>query len=100
VGPGAGASVARSVRAREASDALAGRLDCEVVHPARHTRRVVRARLLCSDGDCAAILEVIAPIEEIGSLACECGCGLAVLGWPEPVEDGGAAVLELDPLPS
>jgi hypothetical protein len=55
---------------------------------------MVRVRLLCSEGRCAAVVEAIAPIEEIESLACECGCGLALLGWPEPL-DGYAGRTEI-----
>jgi hypothetical protein len=56
---------------------------------------VVRALLICSDDACTALYEVSGPIEELETLACSCGCGLAVVGWPEPVEDG-ADGLELN----
>jgi hypothetical protein len=29
---------------------------------------------------------VIAPLEEIEALACECGCGMQLLRWAEPAE--------------
>ncbi|HEY1596909.1 MAG TPA: hypothetical protein VGF74_16045 [Thermoleophilaceae bacterium] len=47
----------------------------------------MRALLICSDDACTALYEVYGPLEELETLACSCGCGLAVVGWPEPVED-------------
>ena len=47
-----------------------------------------RALLVCSDDGCeAAEVELIAPLEEIEAMACDCGLGLHVLAWPEPWED-------------
>jgi hypothetical protein len=43
----------------------------------------VRARLFCSDPDCAAAFEAIGPIEELEALACSCGGGLEVIGFPD-----------------
>jgi len=48
---------------------------------------VVRALLICSDDACTALYEVLGSIEEIETLACSCGCGLAVVGWPEALEE-------------
>jgi hypothetical protein len=45
-----------------------------------------RALVVCSDEDCEAEFEVIAPLEEIEALACDCGHGMQVIRWPEPVE--------------
>lgn len=46
-------------------------------------------RLICSEGHCDAIFEVRGALEELEGLVCEtCQCGLQVIGWPEPVEDG------------
>ena len=57
---------------------------------------MVRARLLCSGDGCAAIFEALGTLEEIEALACDCGCALEILAWPEPAEDGpGELVLEL-----
>ena len=56
---------------------------------------MVRALLICSDDDCTALFEAHGELEEIEALACSCGCGLAMVGWPEPAEDGE---LELAPL--
>ena len=47
---------------------------------------MVRALLICSDDECTAVYEAIGPLVEVERMACECGCGLAVVGWPEPVE--------------
>jgi hypothetical protein len=48
---------------------------------------VVRALLICSDDACTALYEVHGSIEEVETLACSCGCGLAIVGWPEPLEE-------------
>jgi hypothetical protein len=58
-------------------------------------KRMVRAVLFCSDDDCTAVFEAYGELEEVERLACECGCGLQVLGWPEPVGNGRGAELEL-----
>jgi hypothetical protein len=44
---------------------------------------IVRARLFCSDPRCAAAFEAIGPIEELEALACSCGGGLEITGFPE-----------------
>lgn len=47
------------------------------------------ARLQCSDPACAeeSVAEA-ATLAELETLSCErCGCGLAVLAWPDFVED-------------
>ncbi len=59
---------------------------------------MVRARLLCSGEDCAGIFEALGPLEEVEALACECGCSLEVLAWPEPAERGAAETLVLEPV--
>jgi hypothetical protein len=45
------------------------------------------ALLVCSDGACAAVFEARGPLEELDALACGCGAGLQVLGWPEPSDE-------------
>jgi hypothetical protein len=49
---------------------------------------MVRALLICSDDDCTAVFEAYGEIADVERLACECGCGLQVVGWPEPVGNG------------
>ena len=56
---------------------------------------MVRARLVCSDEDCEEVFEALGPLEEVEALACECGCSLQVLAWPEPVGDIETLVLEV-----
>jgi hypothetical protein len=57
---------------------------------------VVRALLICSDDGCTALYEAHGRLEEIETLACECGCGLAIVGWPEPLPvNGRVPALEL-----
>jgi hypothetical protein len=50
---------------------------------------VVRALLICSDDGCTAVYEALGLLQEIEGLACECGCGLAIVGWPEPLSQNG-----------
>jgi hypothetical protein len=50
---------------------------------------ILKARLFCSDSRCAAAFEAIGPIEELEALACSCGGGLEITGFPE---ETGAAV--------
>jgi hypothetical protein len=57
---------------------------------------MVRARLLCSGEGCAALFEALGTLDEIEALACDCGCALEILAWPEPAADGAdELVLEL-----
>jgi hypothetical protein len=54
---------------------------------------VLVARLICSDPACAAAFEGRArTLGDLETLACECGCGLAVLGWPDDVEERAGAL--------
>ncbi len=48
---------------------------------------MVYALLTCSDEECTAVYEAYGRLAEIEALACECGCGLAIVGWPEEVEE-------------
>jgi hypothetical protein len=59
---------------------------------------VVRARLFCSDSRCAAAFEAIGPIEELETLACSCGGGLEIIGFPEEFERPARGRFELLPL--
>ena len=49
---------------------------------------MLRAVLICSDDECTEVYEAFGSLAEIEALACECGCGLAMVGWPE--EDASA----------
>jgi hypothetical protein len=59
----------------------------------------VRARLFCSDAHCAARFEAIGPIEELEALACSCGGGLEILGFPDDSEGPARGLFELRLLP-
>ena len=59
---------------------------------------MVRARLFCSDPRCAAAFEAIGPIEELEALACSCGGGLEIIGFPEESERPRFGSFELLPL--
>jgi hypothetical protein len=59
---------------------------------------IVRARLFCSDPRCAAAFEAIGPLEELEALACSCGGGLEVIGFPDQTESPAAGAFELFPL--
>jgi hypothetical protein len=42
------------------------------------------AYLICSDERCPDELEAVAEtLEELESLACQCGCALAIVGFPD-----------------
>ena len=56
---------------------------------------MVRALLFCSDDECTAVFEAYGPLAEIEAMACECGCGLEVVGWPEPADGSAHLSLEL-----
>lgn len=48
------------------------------------------ARLVCSDPVCAdAIAANAESLAELETLACECGCAFAVVGWPDWEEPVG-----------
>jgi hypothetical protein len=54
------------------------------------------ARLVCSDAACAAVVAGrAADVRELEAVACACGCGLQVLGWPDAEDGGGDGALEL-----
>ena len=46
---------------------------------------LLRAYLVCSDGDCDFTLEFEGTAAELESLSCDCGYGLAVICWPDEV---------------
>ncbi len=56
------------------------------------------ARLICSDVDCAFEEELEAPaLAALEALACDCGCVLEPIGWPDWVEPAPAIVVTLAP---
>lgn len=57
---------------------------------------MVRARLVCSDEGCEAVFEALGPLEEVEALACDCGCSLQVLAWPEPAGGPEATLVVLE----
>jgi hypothetical protein len=59
---------------------------------------MVRARLFCSDAACEAVFEAIGPLEELEALACSCGGGLEVTGFPDESEYPPRGRFELIPL--
>jgi hypothetical protein len=64
---------------------------------AHATMRVMfTARLVCPDADCAE--ELIAEAEtvaELDALACQCGCALEIVGWPDWADDDVAEAIIL-----
>lgn len=59
--------------------------------PDDHALVLFVARLLCSDPDCADLLEAsVASLTELDLLACECGCTWELLGvsLEEPAQAG------------
>ena len=59
---------------------------------------VVRARLFCSDPRCAAAFEALGRLEELETLACSCGGGLEITGFPDEAEWPPHGGFELFPL--
>jgi hypothetical protein len=46
------------------------------------------ARLICSDEACAdEALAEAHTLEELDTFVCDCGCALAIVGWPDHVEE-------------
>lgn len=54
--------------------------------------------MFCSDPACDAVYEAIGPIEELEALACSCGGGLEVTGFPSESEHPPNGRFELLPL--
>ena len=56
------------------------------------------ARLICSDDCCAEeILAEARTLAELETLACDCGCGLELIGWPDDAgADAGGEPVEGD----
>jgi hypothetical protein len=59
---------------------------------------IVRARLFCSDPGCDAVFVAIGRIEELEALACSCGGGLEVIGFPEDSDEPDRDGFELLPM--
>jgi len=56
------------------------------------------ARLICSGPDCADEEHLEAPtLAELEALACDCGCALLIVGWPDWVEPRADLVVSLPP---
>jgi len=54
------------------------------------------ARLICSDEACAEeVAAEAATMRELETLVCECGCALAVIAWPDHVDEQMAMVFTL-----
>jgi hypothetical protein len=46
------------------------------------------ARLICSDPECIEVFEARAvTLAELEALACDCGCALEIVAWPDAVEE-------------
>lgn len=60
---------------------------------------VVKARLFCTDAKCAETYEAVGTLEELEALACFCGAGLEIVGWPDDTDrregDSGFELLPL-----
>jgi hypothetical protein len=52
------------------------------------------ARLICSDGACAhEALAEARTLEELDTFVCDCGCALAIVGWPDHVDEPAATAI-------
>jgi hypothetical protein len=52
------------------------------------------ARLICTDEACG--VEALAEahtLAELDTFACDCGCALAIVGWPDHAEERTAAAV-------
>jgi hypothetical protein len=56
---------------------------------------VYTALLICSDEDCTELFEAYGTLEELETLACDCGCSLEILRLCESEEQRPAAGFEL-----
>ena len=56
------------------------------------------AALICCDDDCTEVFEAYGSLEELGTLACECGCALQVISISE-IADARAGDRRLELLP-
>ncbi|MFL5840837.1 MAG: hypothetical protein ACJ77Z_10360 [Thermoleophilaceae bacterium] len=58
---------------------------------------IVRAKLFCTDPACDAVYEAIGRLEELETLACFCGGGLEIAGFPDhsSADRGGFELLPL-----
>jgi hypothetical protein len=45
------------------------------------------AVLICSDDDCTEVFEAYGSLEELETLACDCGCALQVISISEAAPD-------------
>ena len=54
------------------------------------------ARLVCSDPGCAEeVTADTATLRELGTLLCDCGCALEIIGWPDVAAEPLAQVIML-----
>jgi hypothetical protein len=54
------------------------------------------ARLVCSDEACAEEVTLeAATLAELETLICDCGCALAIIGWPDVAAEPLAEVIML-----
>jgi hypothetical protein len=52
------------------------------------------ARLVCSDESCAdEALAEARTLEELETFVCGCGCALAIVGWPDHVDEPAATAV-------
>jgi hypothetical protein len=57
------------------------------------------ARLICSDEACGAeALAEAHTLAELDTFACDCGCALAIVGWPDHAEEERTAAAVVVPL--
>jgi hypothetical protein len=68
---------------------------CKASGPERTIPRMFYALLICSDDDCTDSFEAWGSLEELDTLACECGCALELVSLSE-AEAGGYAQLALE----
>jgi hypothetical protein len=53
---------------------------------------MLHALLVCSDDDCTDTFEAWGTLDELETLACECGCALQVIAWSDADGERGGPV--------
>ena len=69
----------------------------QAVRSGSHHERVLYALLICCDDECTDIFEAYGSLEELETLACDCGCALQVISIsetePDPVPGRGPELI-------
>ena len=58
---------------------------------------MVHVLLACHDSDCSAVFEAYGHLEDVETLACDCGCALQIVRYLSEADDGpdGVSLIRL-----